>query len=67
MLDSVAMVDVDVDVEDPRVVQEELENGKDDVVDVAKSGGFGLFGVVQASGPIDCDVGLVVGQLAGCI
>ena len=37
LLDAVAMVDVDVDVEDARVVQEELQDGEDDVVNVAEA------------------------------
>lgn len=46
LFDAVAVVDVDVDVEDARVVDEELEDGEYDVVDVAESRGFVLFGVV---------------------
>lgn len=60
LLDAVAVVDVDVDVEDARVVAEELQDGEDDVVDVAEAGCFGLFGVVQAAGPVDRDARLVV-------
>ena len=55
LLDAVAVVDVDVDVEDARVVAEELQDGEYDVVDVAEAGCFGLFGVVQAAGPVDRD------------
>ncbi len=60
LLDAVAVVDVDVDVEDAGVVEEELEDGEDDVVDVAEARGFGFFGVVQTAGPVDGGVGLVV-------
>ena len=37
LLDAVAVVDVDVDVEHARVVQEELQDGEHDVVDVAEA------------------------------
>ena len=59
------MVDVDVDVEDARVVEEELQDGEDDVVDVAEAAGLCFFRVVQAAGPIDCDLGLLGGEFAG--
>ena len=37
LLDPVAVVDIDVDVEYAGVVEEELEDGDDDVVDVAEA------------------------------
>ena len=37
LLDAVAVVDVDVYVQDTRVVLEQLQDGQDDVVDVAKA------------------------------
>lgn len=54
--DAVAVVAVDVNVEDAGVGAEELEDAEDDVVDVAEAGGFVLFGVVEAAGPVDGDV-----------
>lgn len=67
LFDAVAMVDVDVYVEDSRVVEEKLEDGEDDVVDIAESAGFSLFSVVQTAGPINGDVGLFAGEFAGCV
>ncbi len=64
LLDAVAVVDVDVDVEDAGVVAEELEDAEHDVVDVAEARGLGFLGVVQAAGPVDGDFGLVVAELA---
>ena len=64
LFDAVAVVDVDVNVHDARVVAEELQDTEHDIVDVAEATGLGLFGVVQATGPIDCDFGLVVAELA---
>ena len=67
LFDAVAMVDVDVDVEDARIRAQHLEDGEDDVVDVAESAGFALFGMVQPAGPIDGDIGLAGCQFASCV
>ena len=37
---------------------EELEDGEDDVVDVAEAGRLTLLGVVESASPVDADVGL---------
>ena len=37
LFDAIAVVDVNIDVEDTRVVQEELEDREDDVIYVAES------------------------------
>lgn len=42
---------------------EQLEDGEDDVVDVAETRGLGLLGVVESSGPVDGDVCLLLVQL----
>lgn len=67
LLDTVAVVDVDVDIEDAGVVEEELQGGEDDVVDVAEAAGFGFLGVVQAAGPVDGDFRLVGGEFTGSV
>ena len=41
---------------------EELEDTKDNVVDVAEARRFALLRVVQATGPVDSNVGLVAVQ-----
>ena len=46
LLDAVTVMDVDIDVEDTRVVQQQLENCENDIVDVAEAGGFGLLRMV---------------------
>ena len=61
LLDPVAVVAVDVDVEHARDAPEELEDAEHDVVDVAEARGFALFGVVEAAGPVYGDVGFAVG------
>ena len=52
LLDSVAMVDVYIDVEDSLVVFEQLEDGQHNVIDVAEATGLVLLCVVQATGPV---------------
>uniref|UniRef100_A0A3B3SMG2 Uncharacterized protein n=1 Tax=Paramormyrops kingsleyae TaxID=1676925 RepID=A0A3B3SMG2_9TELE len=42
---------------------QQLQNGQDDVVDVAEAGGLGLLGVMQPSRPVDGDVRLLLVQL----
>lgn len=64
LFDAVAVMNVDVDVEDARVVAEELQNGEDDIIDVAEAGCHALFGVMETTGPVDGDVGLGVAELA---
>ena len=52
LLDSVAMVNIYVDIQDPRVVLEQLQDRYDDVVYVAKPGRLKLLGVVEPSRPV---------------
>ena len=56
LLHAVPVVDVDVDVQDPLVVLEQLKDGEDDVVDITEAGCFALLGVVESSRPVDCNV-----------
>lgn len=42
---------------------EHLQNGYDDVIDVAEARGLELLGVVESPGPVDGDVAAVVIQL----
>lgn len=62
LLDAIAVVHVNVDIEHSRVHAQQLEDREHNVVDVAEAGGFGLFGVVQAAGPVYGDVGLAVDE-----
>jgi hypothetical protein len=65
LLDAVAVVDVDVDVEHALVVLEQLEDAEHAVVHVAEARGLALLGVVQAAGPVDADVGLLAVEARG--
>jgi hypothetical protein len=38
------------------VVLEELEDGEDNVINIAKPGGLALLGVVESAGPVDGDI-----------
>jgi hypothetical protein len=49
---TIPMMAVDIDVQHARIAPEELEDGEVDVVDVAESGGFALFCVVQTACPV---------------
>lgn len=44
---------------------EKLKNPKDNVIDVTKPRRFSFLSVVQASSPIDCDIGIAVIELNG--
>ena len=59
LLNSVSMVHIDVNVEDARMVPQELENSKDDIVNVAEPGCLSFLGMMQSSGPVDGNVALV--------
>ncbi len=59
-LDAVAVVNVYIDVDDALMIFQEFEYGDDDVVDVAEAGRLRLFGVMQAAGPVDGDVRLLL-------
>ena len=49
LLDAIAVVDVDVEVEHARVHLEQLEDAEDDIVDIAEPAGLYLLGVMEAS------------------
>jgi len=42
---------------------EELQDAEDNVIDIAEARGLALPGVVEAAGPIDTNIGLVVVDL----
>jgi hypothetical protein len=62
---AIAMVAVNVNVEDSRVNAEEVENGKDNVIYIAEAGGFAFLGMVQATCPVDGNVCWVGSKGAG--
>lgn len=53
LLDAVAVVDVDIDVQHPLVSLQELQDGEHDVVHVAEPRGFCLLGVVHPAAPVE--------------
>ena len=60
LLNAVAVVHVDVNVQHTWVVPEQLQNREHNVVDIAESRRFGFFSVVEPAGPVYRDVGLPV-------
>mmetsp|Transcript_17029 Transcript_17029/g.34450 ORF Transcript_17029/g.34450 Transcript_17029/m.34450 type:complete len:267 (-) Transcript_17029:424-1224(-) len=63
LLNAVAMMDVDIDVQHSLVVLEELEDCEDNVVRVAEARSLALFGMVQPARPVDCHVRLPLVEL----
>mmetsp|Transcript_21840 Transcript_21840/g.55418 ORF Transcript_21840/g.55418 Transcript_21840/m.55418 type:complete len:490 (-) Transcript_21840:14-1483(-) len=63
LLDTVAVVDVDVDVQHALVVLEQLQDRQHDVVHVAEARRLTLLRVVQPPRPVDRNVGLLPVQL----
>mmetsp|Transcript_37357 Transcript_37357/g.77510 ORF Transcript_37357/g.77510 Transcript_37357/m.77510 type:complete len:265 (+) Transcript_37357:434-1228(+) len=57
---SITMMNVDINVEHTLVLLQEFKNSQNAIVDVAKSTGFCLFGVMKTSGPINDNIGLVL-------
>lgn len=49
------MVHVDVNVQNPLVVFEQLQNAKHDVVYVAEPGRLRFFGVMETTTPVDAN------------
>ena len=63
LLHAVPVMDVNVYVEDPGVVLEQLEDGDHDVIDVTEAASLELLGVVESARPVDGDVTLLSAQL----
>lgn len=55
-MNAVTVMDVNIDVQNTRMKPEELQDGQDDVVDVAESGSLSFVGMVEAARPIDGDI-----------
>lgn len=53
LLNTISVVDIDVNVQHSLVSLEQLQNGKYAVVDIAKPRGLRLLGVMQSSRPVD--------------
>lgn len=65
LLNSITMVNINVNIQNSPVNFEKLEDTKNNVVDVTESRGFGLLGVVEAAGPIDGDVSVTAVEFDG--
>ena len=58
LFDSVAVMHIDIQVQNPRVGFEQLENAEDDVIDVAETTGLRFLAVVVPSRPVYGDIAL---------
>ena len=63
LLNTISMMNVDVNVQDPLVVLQQLQNSQDDIVHIAEARRLRLLGVVQPSSPVDGDVGRLLVEL----
>ncbi len=64
LLDAVAVMDVNINVQHARVDAQQLQDGEHNVVDVAEARRLGPFGVMQPAAPGNGDVRLVTADLA---
>ena len=65
LLHAVPVMDVDIDVQDTLVIFEQLQDGENDVVDIAESTGLRLLSVVESASPVDGDVSRLLVQFDG--
>lgn len=68
LLDAIAMITIDIDIQDAQIRAQKLERAEGNVVGVAEPGGkiSRFFSVLQPSCPVDHDVGCSRGYLVGC-
>ena len=55
LLDTVAVVDVDINVQHSGIMTEEFTDRDHNIIDEAEPTGLRLLGVVEAAGPVDGD------------
>jgi hypothetical protein len=55
-LDSISMMNVDIDIEYSVMIFQELQDGEDNIIDIAEATCLHLFGMMEASRPINADV-----------
>ena len=56
LFDTIAVMAVNIDVEDSLVCLEQLKDAKDAVIDIAEAASFKLLGMVKSTRPIDSNV-----------
>jgi hypothetical protein len=66
-LDSISMMHVDVNIEYSVMVFQELQDSEDYIIDIAEATCLHLFGMMEASRPINADVRALVVEFDGCI
>ena len=58
LFDTVAVVNIDIEVKDSGVDFEQLQNTENDIVYVTKPTGLSLFAMVETTGPVNNNTGL---------
>jgi len=53
LFDTISVMTIDVNVEYAGVRPKEFQDGENDVIDVAESGGFSFLCVMESAGPVD--------------
>mmetsp|Transcript_5431 Transcript_5431/g.7907 ORF Transcript_5431/g.7907 Transcript_5431/m.7907 type:complete len:239 (+) Transcript_5431:439-1155(+) len=67
LFDTIAVMNVNIDIEHACVNLEKFEYGEHDIIDVTKAGSFGFFGMMKSPRPIDGNVRLIVVEFDGSI
>ena len=62
LLNSIPMMDINVNIEHPLVGLQQLQDGQHTIVDVAKTRSLGLLGMMKTSRPVDSVLVLSLGQ-----
>ena len=66
-LDSISMMHIDVNIEYSVMVFQEFQDSKDYIIDVAEATSLHLFGMMEASRPINADIRAFVVEFDGCV
>jgi hypothetical protein len=67
LFDTVAVMNIDIEVKDSGVYFEQLKNAENDIIDVTEPTGLGLFAMMEATGPVDNNTSLLSENEIGCI
>lgn len=62
LFDPISMMHIHIQIKNSLMVFQELKNSQDNVIRVAETTGLAFFGMMEASSPVNCDVGVLVQQ-----
>lgn len=60
LLDTISMMDIDIEIQYSRINFKKLENAKHNIVDVAKSTSLTLFSMVETTSPVDSNISITI-------